>query len=204
MPRELTTPITYLVTGGETTSATTPTDSDFLALLALVGRAVAAREASAGIDPGLAAVFDEFREAVEDSDDAQGGDFDTRYQMGQAYREMGLLDQAVEEFQAPAHQVAPGDGTPRHLHCCNMLGHCFMEKGMPRPAALWFKRGLAAPGHSEDEYQAIRYDLGTAYEQLGDTDRAIEILSEVYAIDVSYRGVAERLRELQKTVNRES
>jgi FimV-like protein len=50
----------------------------------------------------------------------------------------------------------------------------------------------------------MRYDLGTAYEQLGDADRAIEILSEVYAVDVSYRGVAERLRELQKTVNRES
>jgi hypothetical protein len=35
---------------------------------------------------------------------------------------------------------------------------------------------------------------------MGDNERAIEVLSEVYAIDVSYRGVAERLRELQKTV----
>jgi len=123
--------------------------------------------------------------------------------VGLAYREMGLLDQAVEEFQTAAGQVTSGDGTPRFLQCCNMLGHCFMEKGMPRPAALWFKRGLQAPGHTEDEYQAMRYDLGTAYEQMGDNGRAIEVLSEVYAIDVSYRGVAERLRELQKTVNRE-
>jgi tetratricopeptide (TPR) repeat protein len=165
----------------------------------------AAPEAGAGIDPGLAAIFDEFREAVEDgSEEESGGDFDTHYQMGLAYREMGLLDQAVEEFQAAAGQAAPGDGTPRFLQCCNMLGHCFMEKGMPRPAALWFKRGLDAPGHTEDEYQAMRYDLGTAYERMGDNGRAIEVLSEVYAIDVSYRGVAERLRELQKTVNRET
>jgi tetratricopeptide (TPR) repeat protein len=153
----------------------------------------------AGIDPGLAAIFDEFREAVEeDVDEEAGSDFDTHYQMGLAYREMGLLDQAVEEFQAAAGQAAPGDGTPRFLQCCNMLGHCFMEKGMPRPAALWFKRGLEVPGHTEDEYQAMRYDLGTAYERMGDNGRAIEVLSEVYAIDVSYRGVAERLRELQK------
>jgi len=153
----------------------------------------------AGIDPGLAAIFDEFREAVEDGgEEESGGDFETHYQMGLAYREMGLLDQAVEEFQAAAGQAAPGDGTPRFLQCCNMLGHCFMEKGMPRPAALWFKRGLEAPGHTEDEYQAMRYDLGTAYERMGDNSRAIEVLSEVYAIDVSYRGVAERLRELQK------
>jgi len=106
-------------------------------------------------------------------------------------------------FNPSATQSAPGDGTPRFLQCCNMLGHCFMEKGMPRPAALWFKRGLEAPGHTEDEYQAMRYDLGTAYEQMGENGRAIEVLSEVYAIDVSYRGVAERLRELQRTVNRE-
>ena len=153
----------------------------------------------AGIDPGLAAIFDEFREAVEDGgEEESGGDFDTHYQMGLAYREMGLLDQAVEEFQSAAGQAAPGDGTPRFLQCCNMLGHCFMEKDMPRPAALWFKRGLEAPGHTEDEYQAMRYDLGTAYEQMGDNGRAIEVLSEVYAIDVSYRGVAERLRELHK------
>ncbi|HEX8685830.1 MAG TPA: tetratricopeptide repeat protein, partial [Pyrinomonadaceae bacterium] len=156
-------------------------------------------EAGAGIDPGLAAIFDEFREAVEDGgEEDAGGDFDTHYQMGLAYREMGLLDQAVEEFQAATAQAAPGDGTPRFLQCCNMLGHCFMEKGMPRPAALWFKRGLDAPGHTEDEYQAMRFDLGTAYERMGDNDRAIEVLSEVYAIDVSYRGVAERLRELQQ------
>lgn len=160
---------------------------------------VAAGGAKGGIDAGLAAIFDEFREAVEDAgDDGAGADFETHYNMGLAYREMGLLDQAVEEFQAAAAMTSQGDGTPRYLQCCNLLGHCFMEKQMPRPAAMWFKRGLSAPGHTEDEYQAMRYDLGTAYEMMGDTERAIEVLSEVYAIDVSYRGVAERLRELQK------
>jgi tetratricopeptide (TPR) repeat protein len=153
-----------------------------------------------GIDPGLAAIFDEFREAVEDTEEEDGADFDTHYQMGLAYREMGLLDQAVEEFQTAAAMTAPRDGTPRYLQCCNLLGHCFLEKGLARPAAMWFKKGLDAPGHTEDEYQAMRFDLATAYEQMGDTDRAVEVLSEVYAINVSYRGVAERLRELQKAV----
>jgi tetratricopeptide (TPR) repeat protein len=160
--------------------------------------AAAERPSEGGLDSGLAAVFDEFREAVEDAAADDEGDFDTHYQMGIAYREMGLLDQAVEEFQNAIGMIAQGDGTPRYLQCCSMLGHCFIDKEMPRPAATWFKKGLAAPGHTEDEYQAMRYDLGTAYERMGDTERAIEILSEVYAIDVSYRGVAERLRELQE------
>lgn len=163
--------------------------------------------AGPGIDPGLAAIFDEFREAAEEEEtQAADGDYETHYNLGLAYKEMELLDEAVEEFQLAASLTSPSDGTPRYLQCCNMLGHCFMNKGMPRLAVMWFKKGLEAPGHTEDEYQALRYDLATSYEQLGDLDKAIEVFSEVYGINISYRGVGEKLRELQeqRAVNRES
>ncbi len=150
-----------------------------------------------GIDPGLAAIFDEFREAAEEESPEQDGDYETHYNLGIAYQEMELLDEAVEEFQAAAALTSPRDGTPRYLQCCNMLGHCFMRKEMPRLAVMWFKKGLEAPGHTEDEYQALRYDLGTAYEQMGELDSAIDVFTEVYGIDISYRGVADKLRELQ-------
>jgi tetratricopeptide (TPR) repeat protein len=157
-----------------------------------------AEDKAAGIDPGLAAVFDEFRTAVEDDAPASNnGDYETHYNLGIAYKEMDLLDEAVEEFQAAAGLVAPRDNTPRYLQCCNMLGHCFMQKEMPRLAVMWFRKGLEAPGHSEDEYQALRYDLGLAYEQMGELERAIEVFTEVYGINVSYRGVADKLRELE-------
>lgn len=150
------------------------------------------------IDPGLAAIFDEFRTAVEEEEESPtDGDYETHYNLGLAYKEMDLLDEAVEEFQVAASLAAPRDGTDRYLQCCNLLGHCFMQKGMPRPAVMWFKRGLDAPGHTEDEYQALRYELGTAYEQMGDLEQAIDTFSEVYGVNVSYRGVAEKLRELQ-------
>jgi tetratricopeptide (TPR) repeat protein len=152
----------------------------------------------AGIDPGLAAIFDEFRTAVEDeAPAANDGDYETHYNLGIAYKEMDLVDEAVEEFQSAASLVAPRDNTPRYLQCCNMLGHCFMQKDMPRLAVMWFKKGLETPGHTEDEYQALRYDLGLAHEQMGELDRAIEIFTEVYGVNVSYRGVADKLRELQ-------
>ncbi|HEY9403599.1 MAG TPA: tetratricopeptide repeat protein, partial [Pyrinomonadaceae bacterium] len=128
---------------------------------------------------------------------ASTADYETHYNTGLAYREMGLIDQAVEELQAAIALAAPLDGTPRYLQCCNLLGHCFMQNNMPRPAAMWFKKGLDTPGHTDDEYQALRYELGTAYEQMGDLERAIEIFSEVYGTDVNYRGVAARLRDLQ-------
>ena len=151
-----------------------------------------------GIDPGLAAIFDEFRTAVEEEEPSSSdGDYETHYNLGIAYKEMDLLDEAVEEFQTAAGLVAPRDGTPRYLQCCNLLGHCFIQKGMPRLAVMWFKKGLDAPGHTEDEYQALRFELGTAYEQMGELDQAIDVFTEVYGINVSYRGVADKLRDLQ-------
>jgi tetratricopeptide (TPR) repeat protein len=149
-----------------------------------------------GIDAGLAEIFEEFREAAEE-EPSTNQDYETHYHMGTAYKEMELLDESIQEFQTAANLSKPSDGTSRYLQCCNMLGHCFMAKGMPRAAVLWFKKGLEAPGHAEEEYKALRYELGSAYQQMGEINRALEIFTEVYGVDVSYRGVADKLEELQ-------
>jgi tetratricopeptide (TPR) repeat protein len=155
-----------------------------------------------GIDAGLAAIFDEYRTAVEQEEPPTSEeDYETHYNLGLAYKEMDLSDEALEEFQVASTLCAPQDGTPRYLQCCNLLGHCFMRKGIPRLAVMWFKKGLDARGHTEDEYQALRYELGTAYERLGDIERAIETFTEVYGISVSYRGVTDKLRELEAKRN---
>ncbi len=149
-----------------------------------------------GIDAGLAELFEEFR-AAEEGDEVRE-DYETHYNMGTAYKEMDLMDEAIQEFQTSVALVKPSDGTSRFLQCCNMLGHCFIQKGMPEAAVLWFKKGLQAPGHTEDEYQALRYELASAYEQLGDLKQAREFYTEVYGVDVSYREVAEKLSQLRQ------
>jgi tetratricopeptide (TPR) repeat protein len=149
-------------------------------------------------DQQLASFFGEFLDdASEESASSHDSDFETHYNLGVAYKEMCLWDEAVEQFQKAFDLTAPADGTPRYLECCNLLGHCLAQKGMPRAAVIWFKRALALPALTEDESQALRYDLASAYEQAGDIDRALDTFSEVYGVDVSYRGVAGRLRELQ-------
>ncbi len=152
--------------------------------------------AKPAIDAGLAELFEEFR-AAEEGDEVRE-DYETHYNMGTAYKEMDLMDEAIQEFQTSVALVKPSDGTSRFLQCCNMLGHCFIQKGMPEAAVLWFKKGLQAPGHSEDEYQALRYELASAYEQLGDLKHAREFYTEVYGVDVSYREVAEKLSQLRQ------
>ncbi len=151
---------------------------------------------TSGIDSGLAEIFEEFKVAAE-GEAISNEDYETHYNMGTAYKEMDLLDEAIQEFQIAASLSKPGDGTPRYLQCCNMLGHCFAHKHMPRAAMLWFKKGLESPGHSEEEYLALRYELGSSYEQLGDINRALDVFTEVYGADIAYRDVADKIKELQ-------
>jgi pilus assembly protein FimV len=140
-------------------------------------------------DAGLADIFKEFKKGV----DKQLGkeDYDTRYNLGIAYKEMGLIDEAIAEFQLAAKDEN------RMLECASMLGICFMEKGMPKLAVKWYEKGLAAPGRGEEEYQGLRYDLAAALKASGDTDRALSIFEELYGQDANFRDVANEVRELR-------
>lgn len=156
----------------------------------------AAAPAASGIDSGLAEIFEEFRIEAEGESPASTEDYETHYNMATAYKEMELLDDAIREFQTAAGLTGSADGT-RFFQCCNMLGHCFVKKGMPRAAVLWFKKGLDAPGRSPEEYKALQYELGSALEEMGDVQRAVAAFTEVYGVDVGYRDIADKLESLQ-------
>jgi len=152
---------------------------------------------SSGIDSGLAEIFEEFRIEAEEESALATEDFETHYNMATAYKEMDLLDEAIREFQIAAGLTGSADDTRRFFQCCNMLGHCFVQKEMPRAAVLWFKKGLDVPGRTAEEYKALQYELGCAYEEMDDLPSAIAALTEVYGVDVGYRDISERLEKLQ-------
>jgi tetratricopeptide (TPR) repeat protein len=143
-------------------------------------------------DAGLADIFKEFKKGV----DKQLGneDYDTRYNLGIAYKEMGLIDEAIAEFQLAAKDEG------RLLECSSMLGICFLEKGMAKLAVKWFERGLSAPGRSEEEYQGLRYDLASALEAAGETGKALTLYTDLYGQDANFRDVATKVRELRASL----
>jgi tetratricopeptide (TPR) repeat protein len=148
-------------------------------------------ETAASTDLGDASLADIFREFQKGVDKQLGKeDYETRYNLGIAYKEMGLVDEAIAEFQLAAKDEA------RLLECASMLGICFVEKGMPKLAVKWFEKGLQAPGRTEEEYQGLRYDLASALEQAGETGKALAIFTELYGQDATFRDVAEKVRQL--------
>ncbi len=123
-------------------------------------------------------------------------DFDTHYNLGQAYKEMDMFEEAIEEFQQGFKAIMNDPTHSDYVSCCSMLAFCFMQKGLPRLATVWLKKGLESPGRNEDVYHALRYDLANAYAALGDFKDAYNMFAEIYAVDVQYRGVRTRMQEI--------
>jgi tetratricopeptide (TPR) repeat protein len=110
---------------------------------------------------------------------------------------MDLLDDAISEFQMAFRTAGIQDLEGDYIHCCNMLGVCFKQKHMPKVAIMWFERGLKIPGRLDDEYQALTFEIGLCYEEIGEIDKAIETFTHVYGIDVNYRKVGDKIKQLQ-------
>ena len=78
-----------------------------------------------------------------------------------------------------------------------MLGHCFLEKGMPQLAIKWYRKGLETPAIGEPETAGMLYDLASVYQDTGDMDLAYKTFLEVYGLNTSYRDVVQRVKDLE-------
>ncbi len=145
----------------------------------------------------LAEVFEEFRAELGGLGEEEE-DLETHYNLGIAYREMGLLEEAIGEFQRVAKAVQAGRPFRYAMQCCILLALCFMEKNQPKAAALWYERALRTAGLDQETEIALRYDLGVALEQAGDARGALDCFLQVYAMNIDYRDVAERIAALEK------
>lgn len=150
---------------------------------------VAYEEPSGDEEADFAKMLNQFKAKVAENIDV--ADVKAHHDLGTAYKEMGLLDEAVEKFQE-ALRASPG-----HLPTYELLGQTFMEKGEPIAAVRVLERALKVPHQIEDELIGIYYFLGRAQEDVGNTEAAIEFYDRVFALDINFGDVTERLRKLR-------
>jgi tetratricopeptide (TPR) repeat protein len=146
----------------------------------------------------LSGLLAEMEEPGAAAAEAARDDPETHYNLGVAFREMGLLDEAIGEFQKVVKSAGKGNFPTNFLQACSLLAICFMEKKMPAIAVKWYLRALETPGLEEEALLALQYDLGVAYEQAGDSRNALERFTEVYSQNIDFRDVADKIRELQQ------
>ena len=138
----------------------------------------------------LEEVFREFQKGV--SEQLSDEDSDTHFNLGIAYREMGLLPEAIREFQVASRDTA------FFVESCSIIGICYQEQGMWNQATEWYQKALVAPDIDEDSRIGLRYDLAGAFEGAGDVEQALGIYEEIVAVNPSYRDVSQRLQNLSQ------
>jgi tetratricopeptide (TPR) repeat protein len=149
----------------------------------------------AGVD--LAEMFGELKHDLEVGASTTEEDPETHYNLGIAFREMGLLDEAIGELQKTCQAVERGHAFPQVMQTYTWLAQCFLDKGLPEAAIRWYQKALSAPGIDEETRTALHYELAAAYETAGDKPSALKHFMEVYGRNIDYRDVAERIKPLK-------
>jgi len=148
--------------------------------------------AEEGREVSLEEIFRDFKKGVEQQLSPE--DYETHYNLGIAYKEMGLTDEAIGEFQLAAKD-------PLHaVECCAMLGLCFLEKGLPQLAVKWYRKGLDTVGIKDDDRLGLQYALAGVLEQVGDAEGAYRTYLEIFSSNAAYRDVPARIKELRPIV----
>ncbi len=150
----------------------------------------------AGVD--LAEMFGELKQDLESGAPASNDeDPETHYNLGIAFREMGLLDEAIGELQKTCQAVDRGHPFPQVMQTYTWLAQCFLDKGVPEAAIRWYHKALEAPAIDGETSTALHYELASAYESAGNKQAALKHFLEVYGRNIDYRDVAERIKPLR-------
>jgi tetratricopeptide (TPR) repeat protein len=137
----------------------------------------------------LEEVLQEFKRGV----DAHIGreDYETRYNLGIAYKEMGLIDEAINEF------LISVKSEERAFESSVMLGNCFAEKGFYDQAILWLNKALEVKGKNPEEYLAVKYELATIHEKIQNWSEAFRLYNEIQKSDPTYKDVSSKVLVLK-------
>jgi tetratricopeptide (TPR) repeat protein len=150
---------------------------------------VAYEEPTGDEQADFARMLSQFKAKI--AENVEADDVRAHHDLGTAYKEMGLIDEAIGEFQAALR------ASRDHLPTYELLGQCFLTKGQPEAAVKSLERALGLPVDVEDELLGIYYYLGRAYEQTGNRASAVEFYDRVFSLDINFMDVTERLRALR-------
>jgi tetratricopeptide (TPR) repeat protein len=145
----------------------------------------------------LADMFGEIRHELEEEVATAEEDPETHYNLGVAFREMGLLDEAIGELQKVCQAIDHGHPFPQVMQTYTWLAQCFLDKGVPEAAIRWYEKALKLPSLDEETRTALHYELAASYETAQDRNSALHHFMEVYGSNIDYRDVGERIRALK-------
>ena len=151
---------------------------------------VAEAEPTGDEEADFADMLRKFKQGVAENVDEE--DYQSHYDLGVAYKEMGLVDEAIAEFQKALRAPAG------RMRTYEAIGQCFLEKGQPQMAVTILGRALNEKGVDDEQLISVLYLMGRANEELGRGDQALQFYQRVVVVDIAFRDVADRLHAVER------
>jgi tetratricopeptide (TPR) repeat protein len=150
---------------------------------------VAEEEPTGNEEADFADMLKKFKQGVAENVEAE--DYQSHYDLGVAFKEMGLIDEAIAEFQKALR------GPENRVRTYEAIGQCFLEKEQHQMAATILSRALSEKGLNDEQLIGVLYLLGRANEALGKTEAALQYYQRVFVVDITFQDVGDRLNALE-------
>jgi tetratricopeptide (TPR) repeat protein len=115
-----------------------------------------------------------------------------RFNLGIAFLEQGLLDEAIEEFKLASKDKS------RTMECYTVISNCYRQKKDSKEAAKWLEKALKITEEGSDWFYAIKYELASVYEEMKENEKAFALYNEIKKWNPEYKEVDRKLKIVEK------
>jgi tetratricopeptide (TPR) repeat protein len=133
-------------------------------------------------------ILEQFKRGIDQNLDSD--DYEAHYDLGVAFKEMGLLDEAIGEFQKALRSP---EG---RLRTSEALGMAFFEKGQFAVCESILRRAIDGTPGPDDAKIGLLYWMGRAAEALGKESDAITSYERALVVDISFMDLSKRVQRL--------
>ena len=145
---------------------------------------------TASIEKELTDIVSEFRKTVEEKVDK--ADYESRYNLGVAFMEQELTDEAIEEFKLASQDEK------LEVECYSSISLCSRRKGDFQEALKWIEKAQKLSEKESIQFFALKYDLASIYEEMNERKKALKVYREVKKWNAGYRMVNEKIKSLEE------
>jgi pilus assembly protein FimV len=132
----------------------------------------------------LSEIVSEFKKEVEDRVDKE--DYEIHYNLGIAFMEQCLFDEAIEEFELASNDEK------RALDCYNVMANCYKQKKDFKKGIKCIEKGLTLAEEGSVPFFALKYELAAIYEELDENEKALALYNEIKEWNSEYRDVGDK------------
>lgn len=145
---------------------------------------------TAVVEKELSEIVSQFKKGIEAK--IKKEDYESRFNLGVAYLEQRLIDEAIAEFKLASKDER------RAIDCYSVLSYCYKKKRDFHQALKWLEKAIDTSKKGSSQFFGLNYEMASLYEEMKEKKKALTLYNEIKKWNAKYRDVTDRIEELRK------